>query len=415
MSNTLKVSKQGLKIIDELRKKKRWKRQDKNWCEKANISVATLKRFWARNWISSDSFENICKAVGADPQEIAENTSDDGINTKKSWKGVPDFPAFYGRTEQLASLKQCIVDDRSRLVAVLGSAGIGKTALCVEIGNQIESQFEYSIWRSLRYASSLEAMLIDIINFLYAEQNIDLPNNVNGLISKLLDALHQHRVLLILDAWENVLSGDRAEYYKPGYEKFGELLQRVGEESHKSCVVITSQEKPEEVTFATNIQTVKSLRLNGLDDAAAIEILKAENLQFADNDAAHLIERYRGNPQYLLQISKMIQELFNGSITEFVRKNTIVVPMPLERVIRERFKFLSSEEKEVLCCLAKQSQPIEREKLRSQISSQISESEFIRTLYRLEGRSLIECISQDNMVLLTLEPVVKKCAKKYIY
>ncbi|MGH8000878.1 MAG: NB-ARC domain-containing protein [Brasilonema sp.] len=422
MSDTLQASKQGLEIIDHKRRQKGWTRTAQIWCDNADsVSISTLRRFLQGEAIRRNNFIALCKAVGADWQQVAENTTDDGINKKnQNWKGAPDVQAFYGRTQELQSLTQWIVGDRCRVVPVLGPTGIGKTALCVKLANRIEGQFEYLVWRSLRNAPSLQDILVDLINFLSAEQNTDLPN-VNDLISKLLDVLHQHRVLLVLDAWENVLrSNHRAGVYKTGYETYGELLRRIGEESHQSCLLITSQEKPEELVTlgANNSQTVRSLKLEGLNAAAATEIFKVEQLTFTDNDAEWLIRQYRGNPLALIHICQMIKELFEGNVTEYVRKNTIVVPPQLKRVIQERFTDLSKlerkTEKQILCCLARESEPIDLDRLYSQIPSEISESEFIESLLSLEWRSLIERISQNGMAMFTLQPVVRKCANRFL-
>ncbi|NJL10380.1 MAG: hypothetical protein HC908_10015 [Calothrix sp. SM1_7_51] len=41
--------------------------------------------------------------------------------------------------------------------------------------------------------------------------------------------------------------GDDSGSYQPGYEVYGELLQRVGRAKHQSCLLLTSREKPREI------------------------------------------------------------------------------------------------------------------------------------------------------------------------
>lgn len=71
------------------------------------------------------------------------------INTLKDWGEAIDVSVFYGRTEELTKLKQWIIQERCRLVVMLGMGGIGKTALSVKLAEKISGEFEYVIWRSL--------------------------------------------------------------------------------------------------------------------------------------------------------------------------------------------------------------------------------------------------------------------------
>lgn len=49
------------------------------------------------------------------------------------WGEAPDVSFFYGRETELTTLKNWIVTDRCRAIALLGIGGIGKTALSVKL------------------------------------------------------------------------------------------------------------------------------------------------------------------------------------------------------------------------------------------------------------------------------------------
>ena len=95
--------------------------------------------------------------------------------TRLDWGEAVDASIFYGRTKELETLKQWIVDDRCRLVALLGMGGIGKTSLAAKLGEEIQGEFEIVVWRSLRNAPLVEELLAGVIQFLSKQQEFNLP------------------------------------------------------------------------------------------------------------------------------------------------------------------------------------------------------------------------------------------------
>jgi len=71
--------------------------------------------------------------------------------------------------------------------------GIGKTALAVKLAEQVQDKFEYVIWRSLRNAPPVKDLLTELILFLH-QQEVNLPETVDSLISRLMEYLRSHAV-----------------------------------------------------------------------------------------------------------------------------------------------------------------------------------------------------------------------------
>jgi transcriptional regulator with XRE-family HTH domain len=158
---------------------------------------------------------------------------------------------LYGRDQECADLKKWIVDERSSVIALLGTGGIGKTALAAAITDQVQDDFDFVFWRSLQNVSPLDTILQKCILILSREQRIDLPDDVEERISLFIEYLRQYRCLLVFDNLETLLqSGEEAGNWLNGYEGYGRLIKRLGEVDHQSCLLLTSREKPKEVAHA---------------------------------------------------------------------------------------------------------------------------------------------------------------------
>jgi thymidylate kinase len=142
---------------------------------------------------------------------------------------APEIVNFYGRTDELATLQQWIINDRcnrsdrppspTRIIAILGINGIGKTALAIRLIDAIKTQFNYVIYRSLRFSPTLETTLTNLLqNF---SESSEIPRQIETQIKQLFNHLRQHRTLIILDDVEALFrSGQLAGQYKSGYENY---------------------------------------------------------------------------------------------------------------------------------------------------------------------------------------------------
>ncbi len=320
------------------------------------------------------------------------------------WGEAPSIGAnFYGRGGELSRLKQWIVQDKCRLIALLGMGGIGKTTLSVKLAEEVQSDFEYIIWRSLRNAPPLKELLANSIIFLSDEKEIDLPETLDSQITLLIKYFRKQRCLLVLDNAETILQGgDRAGEYKEGYEVYGQLLKRVGEEAHQSCLVLTSREKPKEFApLEGEISPVRTLSLTGLGEIEGQEILKDKSLSGSKQDWAKLVENYSGNPLALKLVSETIRELFGGDIAAFIDAGEIIFG-DTRNLLDQQFDRTSALEKEIIYWLAIKREAVSLENLLADTVRPLAKSKFLEALESLRRRSLIE----KSTALFTLQPVV---------
>lgn len=140
--------------------------------------------------------------------------SHDSVSCYQDWGEAIDVSIFYGRTHELNRLHQWIVHDRCRLVTLLGMGGMGKTSLSVKLAEEIQGEFEYLIWRSLRDAPPIDELLTTLIQVLSRQKDAELPGSTSNKLSRLIELLKQSRCLIVLDNFETMLqSGKRAGIY----------------------------------------------------------------------------------------------------------------------------------------------------------------------------------------------------------
>jgi hypothetical protein len=304
---------------------------------------------------------------------------------KEDWGEAPDVSIFCGRTEELATLTHWIQQERCRMVALLGMGGMGKTFLSVRLVEQIKYEFDYIIWRSLRNAPPIQDMLAELICFFSNKQEFDLPEAIDGKISRLIHYFKFCRCLLILDNAETILqatsSNNNTGCYRQGYEGYGQLFRRVGEVSHQSCLVLTSREKPKGIgRLEGETSPVRVLQLKGLQIKELQEMFKAKgSFGGSKTEWNKLIERYAGNPLALNIVSITIQKVFNGSIAEFLKHNTAIFG-EIHHLLKQHFNRLSKAEKQIVSWLSLHYQPASFLQLRENISATVPPQKLLEAL-----------------------------------
>lgn len=339
---------------------------------------------------------------------------------------VPDVSTFRGREEELQRAKQWILEagnskHRCRLLAILGIGGIGKTSLAGVLAQQIQNNFEYVVWYSLRTAPPIEEILENLISLISQGQE-HLPKELDEQLSRLIKNLAKKRCLIILDNVETILrSGERAGYYRKDYEGYGELFRRVGEEPHNSCLILTSREKPREIELLEiKALPVQTLSLAGLREEEAEKVFKyflrgqentEEDTQAEDLLIPKIVKSYSYSPLPLKIVATTIKEIFGGKIADFLEElgqpteapnGEIFVSGLLKDFLDQQFNRLSDMEKQVMYWLAINREWVSISDLREDIIPSIQASELLEILKSLQRRSLIE----TSAARFTLQPVL---------
>jgi transcriptional regulator with XRE-family HTH domain len=339
------------------------------------LSLNTLYRVLKRELgVDRQSLEYLFGAFGLELTKAdhtcalatSEESGSRQPNSHQDWDNAVDTSVFFGRERELAQLWEWIVGNRCRVVGVMGMGGMGKSSIAVKAALQIQSEFEIVVWRSLTHAPPLADLLSSLLKFLmplYGEDPV-IPPSLDEKFSKLMQYLRSRRCLLILDNVEIVLDSQRVGQWSAGYEAYGQLLKTIGESPHQSCLLLTSREKPSEITLMEGRQgTCVALSLKGLTlaDGRAIFDQKGE---FTGTTAQwqQLIHHYGGNPLMLKMVAATTQSLFDGDIAEVVADFDSRFE-DISDLLDRQFARLSTAEQKVLFCLASHREPVSISKI----------------------------------------------------
>ncbi|MEG5062790.1 NB-ARC domain-containing protein [Microcoleus sp. B3-A4] len=324
---------------------------------------------------------------------------------QEDWGQAPDVSVFYGRTEELTTLKQSIVSDNCRLVALLGLAGSGKTTLSVQLAKQVQNEFDFVIWRSLRSAPAPSDFLGSLIQLFSNQQKPDLPIDLNSKISRLVEYLRKHRCLVILDDFEAVLRPEElAGHYREGYEGYRDLIVRLCEVNHNSCLLLVSSEEPTELALLAG-EKVRSLK-PAISSEIARKIFQEKGLSAQDRELEILLSRYGGNLLALKIVATTINEFFEGNVLKLLEATALFIEEHISNLLAQQFDRMSSSEQDIAYWIAIAQSQISLVTLREQMLANSSLSDLLKNLDSLGRRSLIEKISEGGETVFMLQPLI---------
>ena len=373
--------------------------------------VAHQKVLFDEQWFSSllsqqqAVYHQEIPASVTETSASTETTHPTATEPRVDWGDAPTTPTFYGRKPELTLLTQWIVQERCRIVSVLGMGGIGKSSLAVNLIYQVAKHFDSVIFRSLRDAPSCEILLDTCLQALSPSLLRLVPTSLEQRIDLLIDHLRKVRALVILDNLESILEeGEMKGRFQPGFEGYEVLLRRVAETAHQSCFLLTSREKPTNLRTLEGRQApVRSLRLSGLDNTACEQILMEKETVGPPQDQERLAEVYAGNPLALKIVAEIIVDLFRGEIGPFLSERPMLFGS-IASLLAEQFDRLSPLEQRVLRWLAISREPVTIEELLTMLVHPPPRTQLFEAIDSLHRRSLIEL--GHRQASFTLQSVV---------
>jgi hypothetical protein len=121
---------------------------------------------------------------------------------RRDWGEAPDTTHFFGRERELTWLETWLRQPQTRLIGIFG---MGKTRLTTRAARDLAAQFSHVLWRSIGNAPAIEDLLAECLHFFCDPTDPPAPTRLDQQLPRLLTFFRQHRCLLVLDNYENVL------------------------------------------------------------------------------------------------------------------------------------------------------------------------------------------------------------------
>lgn len=326
---------------------------------------------------------------------------------------------LYGYAAELALMKRWLINVSSEnsvplerchpLLGVWGLHGVGKSLLVRMAVSQESKQFDEVIWRSLQHRPSLDELCSSILTSL-KHRTAEDQSEERSPITQLLNLMSQRSLLLVFESIEAILQPNKlAGDYQPTHQEYVGFFQAIA--NSRSSLIATGTEGPADwirLDGEYGNRGPQSLYLGGLSESDATVLLQAESLT-ASKDWPELIARYQGHPLALKSVSRVIREMFNGRVDDFLAHSTGLLT-DIRRLIAPSFERLSEAELSVVYWLASQEAPLSLAALQETLPMPLEFAELVSALDSLKQRSLLAVRIQAKLSVFQLPPLIKTFA-----
>ena len=383
--------------------------------EHLGLSRDVVSRFLNSKPVDRLNAEEIGSALGLDIREVTYIEEIQPKETKIDWgEATNNFDLFErsARTKELETLTQWIIEEKCRIILVEGMKGMGKSHLSYQLVQENKNDFDFVSVQSLDQYESIDELLTDWLYFINNEEDIK-KLNIEQKIDKILLNANTYSCLFILTNIDWKIDQGSFTFEDQNYEI---LLKKIADKQEKSCLVMTSNIEPREISFlVAQNQWSRCLKIEPLPVEAIQDIFNhVGSFEGSEEDWKLLRDTYQGNLFILVNVAINIYKSFAGNITHFINycgENNSFIFNGIEEFIEEQLKKLSETERNVMYWLAIYRNPISLFELKD-IMGGLLNDQILTITKHLKSRFFVD--SKNEGVLIQPPMIRDYLIKKLI-
>ena len=307
-------------------------------------------------------------------------------------------------------MQACLSDPTVQLIGLKATGGFGKSALVRKVSQAISSEQPQSATNlegeqssanrfekvlALSFSQSYPFSLWGRWLMAHFGERIEDATSDAALVQRVVAALQQNRVLLIMDNVETLLEAEARAWKDSGYQTF--LLSWLNE-SGESTIVLTSREQPD---IPNNLMRYCRWRsLDGLEQEAGIALLSELGILGKSAALGAFVQEAQGHPLLLKlaagwllveepndpQLAYLNQEIDGLNLFEFIGAHRGQPEGSVRKLLEATLARLPEQMQQLLPALSLYLRPFSVAAAQQMADDPIAESD----LRRLEKRSLLQ-------------------------
>lgn len=320
------------------------------------IKISEIDKYYGIRTTMAEKFESV-NEDGWLLYEVLDKTRKKSLalglkNYVNFTNELPTIEYFFGRREELRTIRRWIGSKKTKIIVIYGFAGIGKTTLAGELIYNYNAKTN-TFWKGIHDWNELRDILQSFSDFLFKMNRVMLKNYLDSNQRIKLNEIN-HIIEMELKDIKALLVFDDCHQANEKIIQFLTILKEIVRRCKNITILLLSRDELPfyDIRDVVSQKPIAEMHLGDLDEESAIKLLISRKID--ESKFKEIVEITQGFPLALnfIQVPKyrkLDKNLIMGDVNNFL--------------YRQVFMKLKSDEKKLLKALSVYRNPISQEAL----------------------------------------------------